>query len=522
MKKTLALFCIVLFFTQCSSIKKNNARLQQLIGVDQLKKDVDFAQKKIQKLHPKLDYYISTASLNHQFDSIKLTINKAMTPLEFYKKISPVVASIRQGHSYVLAPEKEFSKKETKAIQKKGIDPFSQFNFSFYDNKLFIIKNKSYNKSITAGTEVISVNGVKPKELIEEYNRFYSSDGFNTTYKKQIATKRFISAFTTEYGIKDSLKYVLKSNDSIQSVTIKRFKLDSIDKKVRKTTLKTAVTTPAISKEKKQALRRKKRINGYDKPTNSFIRTLDFFPKDSSVAILKIKGFKKGNFRKYYEESFVKIQEHNSQTLIIDLRNNGGGRLSEIVNLYSYLADSAFVFLKKSEVVSRASLFEGAYFNKGTFPVKVVKAIFSPFVYGYLLFAVRKDQDGKNYIYSGTKPHKIHEKAFKGKIYVLINGASFSASSILSSNLKGSKRATFIGEETGGDYNGTVAGFMPVLRLPHSKLKIRIGIMNIAPYHQTEVFGHGIYPDVPITPSLEDQITGKDTELEWIKNTIKN
>ncbi|WP_140486880.1 S41 family peptidase [Flavobacterium sp. GSA192] len=518
MKKIFALLFIIFFFVQCSSIKKNNTHLQQQIGVNQLKKDVDFAQKKIQKLHPKLDYYISKERLNHHFDSLKSTIDKAMTPLEFYKKISPVVAYIKQGHSYVLAPEKAFSKKETKAIQKKGIGPFSQFDFSFYNNKLYVIKNKSYNKSITAGTEVFSVNGIKPKELIEEYNQFYSSDGFNTTYKKQIATKRFISAFTTEYGIKDSLKYVFKLNDSIQSFTIKRFKLDSIEKKVRKLTQKIAIKTPAISREKKQALRRKKRINGYDKLSNTFIRTLDFFQKDSSVAILKIKGFKKGNFRKFYKESFSEIQKQNTQTLVIDLRNNGGGRLSEIINLYSYLSDSTFVFLKKSEVVSRASMFEGAYFNKGSFPVKAVKAIFSPFVYGYLLFSVHKDKDGKNYISSETQPQKIDRKAFKGKIYVLINGASFSASSILSSNLKGSERATFVGEETGGDYNGTVAGFMPIVTLPHSKLKVRIGIMNIAPYYQTEIFGHGIYPDVPIIPSLEDQIQGKDPELNWILN----
>jgi C-terminal processing protease CtpA/Prc len=517
MKKTFAFLFIIFFFTQCSSIKKDNAHLQQLIAADRLKEDVDFTHRKLQKLHPKLDYYISKESLDYKFDSLKTTINKPLTPLEFYKKISPVVAAVRQGHSYVLVPEKAYSKKETKAIQKKGIGPFSQFDFSFYNDKLYVIKNKSYNKSIAAGTEVLFVNGVKPQDLIEEYNRFYSSDGFNSTLKKRIAAKRFVSAFTTEYGIRDSLQYVFKSNDSIKSITIKRFKLDEVDKKTKKKVQKTALA----DKEKQQALKRKKRINGYDKTTNSFIHSIDFFPKDSSIAILKIRGFKKGNFRKFYKESFAEIQKRNIQTLIIDLRNNGGGKLNEIINLYSYLSDSTFVFLKKSEVVSRASLFNGAYFNKGGFAVKAAKTIFSPFIYGYLLFTVHKDKDGKNYFATETNPQKSNKKAFKGKIYVLINGASFSASSILSSNLKGSKRATFVGEETGGDYNGTVAGFMPIIKLPNSKLKIRMGIMNIAPYYQTEIFGHGIYPDVPVSPSLEDQIQGEDTELNWITNSLK-
>ena len=512
-KKRILLILFIIFFAQCSTLKKDNEHLQQLISAEQLKKDVDFTYKKFQKLHPKLYYYISKETLDYKFDSLKTTINSPLTPLNFYKKISPVVASIRQGHSYVLPPEKRISKKETKAYTKKGTGPFSQFDFSFLNDKLYVTKNKSYNKSITAGTEVLSVNGIKPLNLINQYNQYYSSDGFNTSLKKQIAAKRFISAFTTEFGIKDSLQYLLKSNDSIKLVTIKRLKPDSIKKREAK-----IVST---DKKKIQGLKRKKRINGFEKTSNTFIRELHFSSKDSSVAILKIRAFKKGNFRKFYKESFAEIKKRNTKTLIIDLRNNGGGHLSEIVHLYRYLADSTFVFLKKSEVVSRASLFEGAYFNKGSVGVKTIKGVFSPFVYGYLLLNVHKDKDGKNYFATETKPQQIKKNAFDGKLYVLINGGSFSASSIISSNLKGSKRATFVGEETGGDYNGTVAGFMPIVKLPHSHLKVRIGIMNVAPYYQTEILGHGIFPDVSIQPSLEDKIQEKDPELDWILNQNK-
>lgn len=513
-EKRIFLFLFIICFAQCSTIKKDNAHLQQFLSVNQLQKDVDFTHKKFQKLHPKLHYYISKENLDYKFDSLKTTINKPLTPLQFYKKLSPIVAAIKQGHSYVIPPEKLFSKKETKAIIKKGIGPFSQFDFSFSNDKLYIIKNKSSNKTIVTGTEVLSVNGIQPANFINEYNHYYSSDGFNTTFKKQIAAKRFVSFFTTEYGIKDSLQYVLKFNDSIKSITIKRFDKDSIPKKEKKTIQKTV----PIDKEKQHTLKRKKRINGYDKLTNNFIKELRFLPKDSSVAILKIRGFKSGKFRKFYRESFAEIQKRNTKTLIIDLRNNGGGRLSEIIDLYSYLADSTFVFLQKSEVVSKASLFNGAYFNKGSVPVKVIKSIFSPFVYGYLLFTVKKDKDGLNYFATENKPHSIHKNAFGGKIYVLINGGSFSASSIISSNLKGSHRATFVGEETGGDYNGTVAGFMPILKLPFSELKIRIGIMNMTPHYQTKILGHGIFPDVSITPTLEDKIQEKDPELDWILN----
>ena len=96
--------------------------------------------------------------------------------------------------------------------------------------------------------------------------------------------------------------------------------------------------------------------------------------KDSSVAIMKIRSFNKGDFRPFYKESFRKIDNYKSNTLILDLRDNGGGRLNEIVDLYSYLADSTFVFLDKSEVVSKSSLMEGAYFNGGSFGCKNPKS----------------------------------------------------------------------------------------------------------------------------------------------------
>ena len=35
-----------------------------------------------------------------------------------------------------------------------------------------------------AGTEVISMNTSNPSELITEYDNYFSSDGFNTTYKR--------------------------------------------------------------------------------------------------------------------------------------------------------------------------------------------------------------------------------------------------------------------------------------------------------------------------------------------------
>lgn len=516
MKKiVLALFTLLLF-VQCASVKKHNKHLNNLIAEDKLKSDVDFTYKKLRDLHPNLYWYISKNHLDYKFDSLKSTIAKPMTRFEFYKKISPVVAAVRQGHITVYAPVKLMTKKQTKALIKRGTGPFSQFDFELIDEKLYVVRNKSYDKTISVGTEVVAVNGTKPIDLIQEYNKLYSSDGYNTTFKTHFSGRRFSSFFTNENGIKDSLQFDFKFKDSIRTITIRRKAEDSTGKHLKK------IQKKRVAVDKARANRRKKRINGYYSIEKKYNRNLHFLEKDSSVAVMKIRSFKIGDSKTFYKESFSKIAAYQSQTLILDLRDNGGGRLNEVADLYSYLADSTFVFLDKSEVVSKSSLFKGAYFHGGSFGVKVLKTILSPLMYSYLVLTVHKNKDGKNYYATQTKPRKLSRNAFKGKVYVLINGGSFSASSIISSNLKGSKRAFFVGEETGGAYNGTIAGFMPRVKLPNTDLKIRIGLMFIAPHYKTAPEGRGIFPDMEIIPSLEDRIKENDPEMNWTLNDAKS
>jgi C-terminal processing protease CtpA/Prc len=311
--------------------------------------------------------------------------------------------------------------------------------------------------------------------------------------------------------LQDSIRYRLKCNDQVTMVSIKRDTIASGNKgKV------------VLTKEIKKALSTKKDVQGYDKNSATYMRDLHFMQKDSAVAMMTIKGFKNGDYDTFYEESFKKIKAYNAKTLIIDLRNNSGGRMDEISNLHAYLSDSAFVFSDKYEVVNKTSLLKADYFKTGGIGLKVFKGIIAPIFYSFMFFKVHKGDDGKFYYSSSqSKLKKIKDDAFKGKVYVLINGGSFSASSMISSNLKGSKRAYFVGEETGGAFNGTVAGIMPQKTLPNSKIKARIGLMFIKPHYKTDQNGRGIFPDKEIIPTLEDRQKERDPELEWILKDIK-
>ncbi len=194
--------------------------------------------------------------------------------------------------------------------------------------------------------------------------------------------------------------------------------------------------------------------------------------------------------------------------------------MAEINQLYSFVADSAIAFADKSELATKTSFLKRKYFN-GSFASKIIKGMAYPFYASYILLKTKKDGDNYYFSTSEAKMQTLSEDRFKGKMYVLIDGGSFSASSLISSNLKGSKRATFVGEETGGAFNGTVAGQMSLIELPNSKVKLYAGLMKIAPHYKTEEHGHGVRPDVEIIPTLEDRIKGNDPEMKWILEDIK-
>ena len=512
-------FLLIIFLESCVSISKYNSQINTIRTVQELKSDVDFVQYKLEKLHPDLYHYISKNDLNYKFDSLRSSLISPMTSNEFYFKLSPVVASIRQGHTQTYPLTKKFTNSEKKIINRSGTSPLNQFEFELFDNRLYIVKNNSKDSTIKSGTEVISVNGVKPQDIFKIYINTFCSDGYNNTFIPRRLAKGFARYFFYQNGINDSIYCQISYKDSIRNISLKRFV------KPKKSTI-TKSKEQLIQDKKLQKIESKKRkLLGYDPLLHRYSKQLSFPVQDSSIAIMKISDFTKGNYKQFYKQSFQKMDSLNTKALIIDIRDNTGGSIDDVYNLFSYLSDSCYRFMDKSEVSSKTSLWHSGFFNHKPLWSYVMHPLSIPvFVlrnaYTYLRTVKGKDNKYRYPLYY-TRLHQPKPQRFKAKVYVLINGGSFSASSMLSSNLRGANRAVFIGVETGGADNGCVAGIMPLRTLPKSKLSIKFGLLVLQTPYKSKVDGRGIFPDVEIQPTLTDRITNNDPELKWILNDIQ-
>lgn len=504
MKKYFSIL-VSLILASCTSVKEYNKKIEEPIPIVKLKQDVDFANKKLQKFHPNLYWYITKNQLDYKFDSLKQTIKQPLKPSEFYLKLAPIIADVREGHLRLVPLEKKLTKKETKKLKnQKGL--LSRFNYVIQDNHLYLKDNAENVGNLKVGTELLKINDVPVAEILNKYRPLVTSDGYNTTYQKYSLARRFNTYFTLEYGILDSVKIETKLKDSIQTLVLKR---------------ETKTKTEKKKEKQDQKLTQEKKTKGYNPITKSFNRNLQFLAKDSSVAYIKIKSFSGTYSKKFYKETFATLKKAKTKYLIIDIRDNLGGSLAEINNLYTYFAKEKFKFIKDIEVSSRTSILSTDYLSNFPTFTKPLGVISYPL---YMMFSVisTKKKDGKFYIKDLFPSKKPKSNAYKGETYVLINGSSFSASSVISAKLKADHLATLVGEETGGANDGTVAGIYTTQKLPNSKMKLPIGLFLIQPNIEFSNTMKGVTPNVEIIPTLEEILQKKDVQLNWILNDISS
>jgi len=380
------------------------------------------------------------------------------------------------------------------------VPPLDDFLMEIIDDRLFILKAGEKRDHIKPGTELISINNVSFAEILQKYRPCISFDGFNNTYIDDYLCVQISSIFALELG--GTKKYMAQLNYNGQ--------------------IKTVDLAKKGKKGKKRNLKNEAKL-GYNEYLQDYSKELSFIVPDSSIAVLKVRDFIQGEPFEAYNDIFSLLDTLKTPNLILDLRDNLGGTLNDAMQLFAFLADTSFIFAKKSELTSKESIKEVNYFKGYSLPFKVLLALNYPIhlFSNWLLSYTIEETDGKYYAFlSGSGSYEPRSNAFKGQLYVIINESTFSVASFIAANLKQKESAIFVGQETGGASNGAVAGKMNLTVLPNSKLKLIFGIASLKPGFTSDEFGRGVVPHIKIIPTIQDLQEGKDPEIEWILDDI--
>jgi len=307
-------------------------------------------------------------------------------------------------------------------------------------------------------TELLSIDHRPMDEIIQRLFTYIPSDGSIQSRKNWEIPEDFQLLYNIVYGAKNS--YAITCKNPVGEIKTATLQADTIKN--------FACAGPFTRPDKYLKLNYR--------PGNIAVLTVATFFN----GFLKTTG---ENFRHFLDSSFQDIKAKKTAKLIIDLRSNQGGNDNNGEMLYSYLTSKPFMY----------------YASKETVKGKIAE----------------KDNPDLGL-------QQPNENNYKGKVYALINGRSFSGTAEFSSILKSNGRGLFIGEECGGGYYGNTSGDEVMVTLPNTGITARIPLVKYTmAVKKTGVKDRGVIPDHIVYPTITDIVEKKDSQLEYALQLVQ-
>ena len=425
--------------------------------------DIRQLKSNLELHHPGLYRYASREEIDHAFSVVETRVIAPLTVLEFFRALSPAVAAVQCGHTRLRLPDGYVASDQSARLFPLDVE--------FSGEAVLVRRDKSDTPVVPPGSELLSIDGVPIAEIVDQILRSLPRDGVITTGPKDDIEERlgfaiwqFIDERRTQY----------------------RVEYRSRDRHIHEALLKGI--SPAESRKRST-----------DERPGLSLKLLE----TPNAAVLDIRGFSANAtdsqgvaFEDFLEQSFETLCEREVENLILDLRGNGGGADMLGVLLVSYLSPEPFGYFAQIEVTK-------AYSGHGQI--------------------VTRD-NGRKFVtaHEGLQVHHPQEDYFLGNLYVLIDGGTFSTATDVATVLHHNELGVFIGEETGGGYDGNTSGTSTTEVLHHSRLRCSIPRwMYTTANIGHEFFARGVIPDHIIPWTTSDLASGSDTQLNFVLALIR-
>src|ERR1041384_263406 len=401
--------------------------------------DFDLMRKALEEAHSGLYRYSTKAEMDRMFDAQRAKLNRPVTGTDLYVVIAEMLAGIRCGHTG-LTPDEDTQKEFANARM-------FPLRVAIEGRRLMVLFNDlPDDRTILPGMEILEINGHKPDDILNRILPKLSGDGDIETGRRRAFQRNFPLYFWL--GVERASEFTIKARDAAGKTVL----------------AKLAGITDA---------ERKKTQNPVNAEIRAGLQKLEWwhenlelrFLKEPEVAVIHIGGFGGANYPKWMEDTFQTLREKGTKVLILDLRGNGGGNDMYGAMLVSYLTDKPFRYFDHIDVKTITPSFAQYSDWRADREPQLREAMMPNPAGGYLV---------PSKLHPGVAEQQPGKYPFMSKVFVLINGGTFSTAADFCAVAHHLKRATFIGEETGGAYYGNNSGMQTILTLTNSKFKIRV------------------------------------------------
>lgn len=489
----LPFFIAAIVCTSCA-VTKINYNPNKKFSRQELQKDYTLLRNILEKKHPALYWYTPKDSMNYYFDSLYNNIADSMTELQFgWQVLAPLTQKIHCGHTSF-----NMDHAWNKYLKDKTIPSFPLFLKLIGDTMVVTGNLNRKDSLIKKGTLITSINGKSNHEIIQKMFQYLPLDGYSDNVNYIRISSNFPYYHRNVYGIYKNYRVGYIDSLGIEKTTLLPMFVPAKDTSQKK--IKSSLVDKERKGPSKKEIRESFRSLAIDTNINTATITLNTFSNGGGR-----------HLRFFIKHSFKKIRQHQIKNLIVDLRGNGGGDINMSVLVTKYLRNTRFKVADTAYSISKS-------FEPFT---KYIKQGFLNNI--GLLFVTKKGKDG-NYHFGYWEKHWFHPKTnnhFDGKIYVLTNGPTFSASTLFCNAVKGQDNVILAGEETGGGWYGNSGLLIPDITLPVTKLRVRLPFFKIVQFNHVPKNGRGVFPDIFIPPTVEGVRKNIDRKMEIVKGLIK-
>ncbi len=463
------------------------------ITSDDLLKDFELIKTMVLEVHPGTYRYNSRESIAARLEELKQTFQTDLSYGEAYLAISKLLGSVQCDHTFASFYNQGPILKTVIHNQSNKLP----LTFSWVGDKMVVVHDVS-DKNLDRGTEIIKINGVSTKTILERLKPYTKADGATDKSRvKQLEVKGYPYRYNgfdvfhpLVYQVEDKFILEVKTPTGEENMT----EVTALTREERAEKLRDNSSDFAFTKEK---------LWGYEKLKNN-------------IGLLKAGTFDDygmdRDWRKYFSSTFKQIKSDGIEHLIVDMRENQGGFDEIGIGLMQHLIKKPG---KVEDFISKSR-----YENFPESLKPYAKSWGEPWFHS---LKVVSDKDENGY-YSLPEEKAVVVKpaknAFNGEVYFLIGPANVSMAFYLANAIKKYKIGTLIGEETGGNLQGINGGQILFLRLPNSQIEIDFPVEGSFA-KEKGLPNSGVFPDVEVITSINDIKDVTDTQLVAALQLIK-